>query len=157
MNNKIYILLGLIFCFSGLVLILLSKNDFIFSNLDVVKNSQDTLKKDTILIEEAIVETFVSLDSILNNNYEDSTLVLNNTIEENILNTEFKYLVIVGSFKVKENATKLVEELKIMGFNSSCIYEANNFTYAVIDSYSSREAAKESLINSKLDGWVKKK
>jgi hypothetical protein len=52
----------------------------------------------------------------------------------------------------------LVEELKTMGFNSSFIYEDdNNYTYAVIDSYTSRSDAKKSLIISKLDGWVKKK
>ena len=158
MNNKVYILLGLIFCLSGLVLIFLSKKDFTISSKQIVENTQDTIIKDAFRQPETIIEVSIPIDSTLTNKKEDSTLVLNLNDGELDLNLEYNYLVVVGSFKVEENAIKLVEELKIMGFNSSFIYEDdNNYTYAVIDSYTSRSDAKKSLIISKLDGWVKKK
>ena len=157
MNNKNYILIGLIFCLSGLVLILLSKKDFSNSNINVVDNTQDSLEIDAFSQPETVIDSIVILDSIIINK-EESPLVLNQTIEEHEINPENKYLVVVGSFKINENANKLVEELIVKGFKASFVYKANNnFSYAVIDSYSSRKAAKKSLISSELDGWVKKK
>lgn len=68
------------------------------------------------------------------------------------------YLVVVGSFKNKENANSLVSNLITQAHDHAFVYsQENGFHYAVLNSFSSRSEAKRALTDSGIDGWVKKK
>ena len=69
------------------------------------------------------------------------------------------YYVIVGSFKNKSNAQKLVKKLQSQGLTSKELKsQKQGFTYAAIGGFNSRENAQQQLNNLKgeLSGWVYK-
>ena len=174
MINKVYIFLGALLIIGGIVLIFFSINiDNKLKKQIVVSNQEFEVSNDSLVDPETKIEFKTPVDSLIQPESIDkpiSSIEINKEAEiqeelenssnlnENFQVLDKKYLVVVGSFKVEQNAINLVEELKAIGFELSFIYKADeNFTCAVVNCFASRKQANEFLINSKLEGWVKKK
>ena len=184
--NKVYIFLGAILFIGGIVLIFFSINvDNELKKQIVVSNQEFEVSNDSLVDPETKIEIKTPVDSLIQTESIDKptssielkkeaeiqeelenssnitkkiTLKKDSILNENFQDLDKKYLVVVGSFKVEQNAINLVEELKAIGFELSFIYKADeNFTCAVVNCFASRKQANEFLINSKLEGWVKKK
>ena len=186
MINKVYIFLGALLIIGGIVLIFFSINiDNKLKKQIVVSNQEFEVSNDSLVDPETKIEFKTPVDSLIqpesidkpissieikkeaeiqeelensSNITKKITLKKDSILNENFKDLDKKYLVVVGSFKVEQNAINLVEELKAIGFELSFIYKADeNFTCAVVNCFASRKQANEFLINSKLEGWVKKK
>lgn len=186
MINKVYIFLGALLIIGGIVLIFFSINiDNELKKQIVVSNQEFEVSNDSLVDPETKIEFKTPVDSLIqpesidkptssielkkeaeiqeelensSNITKKITLKKDSILNENFQDLDKKYLVVVGSFKVEQNAINLVEELKAIGFELSFIYKADeNFTCAVVNCFASRKQANEFLINSKLEGWVKKK
>ncbi len=188
MINKVYIFLGAILFIGGIVLIFFSINvDNKLKKKIVVSNQEFEVSNDSLIDDETRIEIKTSVDSLIQpestekptgsielkkeveiqeelenssftNVVENVTLTIDSTFNDDFQELDKKYLVVVGSFKVEQNAINLVEDLKKNGFELSFIYKADeNFTCAVVNCFASRKQANEFLISSELEGWVKKK
>ena len=188
MINKVYIFLGFLLFLGGLVLILFSLNvNNKLKKQIVVSNQEFEVSNDSLIDDETKIEIKIPVDSLIHPEFlnettnssqqtknteiqdelenssiinitEKITLTKDSALNDKVKDLEKNYLVVLGSFKVEQNAINLVEELKENGFELSFIYKADEaFTCAVVNCFASRKQANEFLINSKLDGWVKKK
>ena len=188
MINKVYIFLGFLLFLGGLVLILFSLNEDNELKKQIVVSSEESIVSvDSLIQIETKIEVNIPVDSLIHPEFlnettnssqqtknteiqdelenssiinitEKITLTKDSALNDKVKNLEKNYLVVLGSFKVEQNAINLVEELKENGFELSFIYKADEaFTCAVVNCFASRKQANEFLINSKLDGWVKKK
>ena len=71
-------------------------------------------------------------------------------------NRKNKYHIVVGTFGKINNANRLVNELISKGFTEVSILKTKDELHCVkLGSYKSKSKAKEILLKSKLDGWVK--
>ena len=66
--------------------------------------------------------------------------------------------IIVGSFKVESNATKLSSKLKQKGYQATTIKNKNGTTYAAIGGFNNDESAKSTLekikVQEGIDAWI---
>ena len=114
-------------------------------------NINETVSAEVQQLEQQISEIQIedsnsvnSLDSIVILNIPDSTNLVKN------------YIVVLGTFKIINNANNLISELNNKGWVDSYIYKKGEFNYVVLNSFYSRKEANQALSDSKLDGWVKK-
>ena len=71
-------------------------------------------------------------------------------------NSKNKYHIVVGTFGKINNANRLVSELILKGFTEVSVLKTKDELHCVkLGSYKSKSKAKEILLKSKLDGWVK--
>ena len=71
-------------------------------------------------------------------------------------NSKNKYHIVVGTFGKINNANRLVNELISKGFTEVSVLKTKDELHCVkLGSYKSKSKAKEILLKSKLDGWVK--
>ena len=93
--------------------------------------------------------------ALLEAEIEDPVEVLQNKAATNKV---AQYYLIVGSFKNKLNAERLVKELSFNGHTSFIYFNSENqFTYACVSSYANKDAAIQQSNTLKEDGvavWV---
>ena len=86
-------------------------------------------------------------------------------IESEILNIELKpsegnIFIIVGSFKIESNASKLISNLVAKGYTATSIKNKNGMTYAAVGGFKNEETANDTLqkLKSKegMDAWIYK-
>ena len=164
MKNKIYIIIGIVLSVSGLSLIFISETAF--NKVDDLANAKTDLAPPKVQKPAEDLTPDLTIDSTENTKkvvvdtiaaFDSVELELKPVKETNSLSIE-NYLVVVGSFKNKENAKSLVSNLRAEAHEQAFIFsQENGFHYAVLNSFSSRSEAKKALTDSGIDGWVKKK
>ena len=68
-----------------------------------------------------------------------------------------KYLIVIGTFRDKENAVNLSNQMHVKGHDSChVIYNGSSLYWVSFKSYEKLINAKKDIINFNLDGWIKK-
>jgi hypothetical protein len=79
-------------------------------------------------------------------------------VVETTLNADGKLYVIVGSFKIADNATRLSSNLKTKGYNTLTLKSKNGMTYAAIGGFTNEELANDTMqkirLNEGIEAWI---
>jgi YVTN family beta-propeller protein len=128
----------------------------------VSKKSEEksSVKNEIVTVTEKKKSESVSKNKMVKENSKPETP--NPKPETNVptLASEGNIFVIVGSFKVESNATRLTSNLVAKGYTATTIKNKNGMTYAAIGGFKSEEMANDTLqkIKSKegMDAWIYK-
>ena len=123
---------------------------------DTVKNSNektltksDLLKKSNEIKEDIVTEK-------LNDSLSDFEAIPTDEFTR-IDEVKEKYLLIIGTFKEKDNALTLHDQMFKKGYeNCQIIYDGGVFYWVVFGIYRELSLAKKDNDKFKLEGWIKK-
>ncbi len=134
------------------------------SNDDIENNSVSEfieIINEPINIPTIIEESISPVNVVEITTEKESTEVVHSSNVENDYSSELSFHVVGGCFKNKNNAKKLVQKLKKLGFDSFELDVNNNLHRIVISSFSSkkeaRKAQKEIKASHGISSWVLKK
>ena len=151
-NTKKIISYSIVALFFGILSVVFYSN----SDENFVEKEQTN-----VVINQPITEIKITNNKNIPN--DTSSILLNkaNTVnhQEVILTNELKgkYFIIIGTFREKENAISLSNQMLEKGHDScQVIYNGTSLYWVSFKSYEKLINAKKDILNFKLDGWIKK-
>jgi cell division septation protein DedD len=123
-------------------------------------NKVNTSKKEVAVTTDKKKSKITTTDKIVKENETPVTRPLSPDPNSTNLTSAGNIFIIVGSFKVESNATKLTSNLIAKGYSATTIKNKNGMTYAAVGGFKNEETANDTLqkIKSKegMDAWIYK-
>lgn len=121
---------------------------------------KSSVKSEIATVTEKKKSESVSKNKMAKENSKTKNQVSKPETNVPVLTSDGNIYVIVGSFKVESNATRLTSNLVAKGYTATTIKNKNGMTYAAIGGFKSEEMANDTLqkIKSKegMDAWIYK-
>lgn len=116
-----------------------------FEKQSLVSNDIDTLLN--YERDSAFLANYISREEIkrIEENAKLKMDSLRQACKEEVMGTNNKYHVIVGSFKISENAENYLQDLEMLGYNPKIIELNNGFYLVSANSYSTLKNADTAL------------
>ncbi len=151
-NTKKIIGYSLVATFFGILSIVF----YVLSDENIVEQEQTI-----VVIDYPDTEIKITNNKDIANDTSHVLSTIANTIhkQEVILTDQLngKYFIIIGTFRDKENAINLSNQMHEKGHNScQVIYNGVSLYWVSFNSYENLTNAKKDILNFNLDGWIKK-
>ena len=129
---------------------------YVLSDENIVEKEQTT-----VVIDYPDTEIKITNNKDIANDTSHVLSTNDNTIhkQEVVLTDQLngKYFIIIGTFRDKENAINLSNQMHEKGHNScQVIYNGISLYWVSFNYYENLTNAKKDILNFNLDGWIKK-